>query len=302
MSTLSNKVPKLVAVYAASGLGDAVLAAQLARQLREQGHHLTLYSSVLGSMALWFPEVVIKPYPDLSKLDAELKAYDHIIAADYTPVRQFYQSDEKVSILSHSKFDKKQPMLRNLLQQAHRLWDTSLEPLPAFKPPSKLKLREYPQRVILHPTSGAERRNWPAEKFVKLALQLKQNGFSPVITVSINESPDWQWVEDHGVPLKAFSTLDDTAAFYYESGYFVGNDSGGGHLASLLGVPTVTLCARLSYLRLWKPGWAPGIVVAPFISLPGSHLKQRFWKKLLTVGQVIRGLNFLESQVSYGKN
>ncbi len=46
VTLMTKQACKRVAVYAASGLGDGVLAAQLARQLCEQGHHLTLYSSV----------------------------------------------------------------------------------------------------------------------------------------------------------------------------------------------------------------------------------------------------------------
>lgn len=298
MPSSFSKSSKL-AVYSASGLGDAVLAMQLAYQLSQQEHQVTLYSTVLGPMARWFPSVAIKPFPPEEALEQEMAQYDHFIAADYTPICTHFNPSDKLSILYHHGFDKKRTMLSNLLTYAHQAWGTSLAPLPAFTAPAALQQRREVGRVILHPTSGADRRNWPGEKFVKLGKRLQKDGYKPVITVTSKEAADWQWVTQHGLPLEVFSTLDATAAFYYESGYFVGNDSGGGHLASLLNVPTLTLCARASYLRLWRPGWAPGVVVTPLIPLPGAGLKQKYWKSLLTVGHAARAFHKLSAGISY---
>lgn len=288
-------MPSHLAVYAASGLGDALLAMQVAYQLTRVGHRVTLYSSVLRSMASWFPDVLIKPYPAEDALGQELADYDHVIAADYTPISSKWQPHAKLSILYHSDLDKRQTMLSNLLNYTHRVWKTAQEPEQAFHVPSGLQSREHSQRVILHPTSGADRRNWPGDKFLKLGKRLLKEGYEPVFTVSSNEAHQWQWVEQHGLSLRVFPTLEATAAFYYESGFFIGNDSGGGHLASLLNVPTLTLCSRASYLRLWRPGWAPGVVVTPLVSLPGAGLKQKFWKHLLSVGHAARAFQRLKT-------
>ncbi len=67
------------------------------------------------------------------------------------------------------------------------------------------------------------------EKFLKVAAWLSREGYDPVFTVAPYEQSEWSG------PL--FPQLEDLASFLYESGAFLGNDSGTGHLASLLKIP-----------------------------------------------------------------
>ncbi len=77
----------------------------------------------MSTMTAWFPQIAIKRYPEAMHLDDELQGYDHIIAADYTPVQQRYRPSDRVSVLYHADFNKNQTMLRNLLEKAHHSWE-----------------------------------------------------------------------------------------------------------------------------------------------------------------------------------
>jgi hypothetical protein len=150
--------------------------------------------------------------------------------------------------------------------------------------PAGLQPRRYPNRVVIHPTSSRPGKNWPRKKFLKLAGKLEKMGYEPVFIVSPKERE--QWPE---APL--FPTLDATARFVYESGYMIGNDSGSGHLASLLGVPTVSLFKNERTAHFWRPAFGPGKICLPQGWLPnlkGMRWRDKYWHWNLSVGQVLQ--------------
>jgi heptosyltransferase-2 len=79
------------------------------------------------------------------------------------------------------------------------------------------------QRVVIHSGAGQPVRQWPVERFREVARQLETAGWS--ITL-LDDS------------LSDVDRLLDTLA---DADRFIGNDSGPGHLAALLGVPTFTI-------------------------------------------------------------
>ncbi|WP_429485147.1 glycosyltransferase family 9 protein [Paraburkholderia youngii] len=78
-----------------------------------------------------------------------------------------------------------------------------------------------------------------------------------------------------------------------EAGWFIGNDSGLGHLASAIGVPTLSLFMRSGLARTWRPGWSPGAIVLPLNVVPTGRLRERCWKRLMSVRRVLRGFETL---------
>ncbi len=290
--------PGRIAVYASQGLGDGLLSLMVANQLVQLGHEVSVYSSVLTSFRPWAPHVLIKRFVDPSSLEEELAGYDFVIAADCTPVIAMTPSDRR-AVLYERDFDKSQTMVSNLLAYVRRDWNPNATSEAGVRPPVSLTHRRHSKRVVIHPTSGAAIRDWPADKFMQLAKRLRSAGYEPVFMVSPAEAPTWMWVRDSGFSLIVPSTIDVMARYIFESGYLIGNDSGPGHLASLLDIPSLCLCARYSYLRLWRPGWRKGGVVTPFLPLPGARLKQTYWKRLLTVGRVYR--SFLKLTASHSR-
>lgn len=160
--------------------------------------------------------------------------------------------------------------------------------------PPNLKHRLYPRRVMLHPLSYNEKKNWPAHKYVALARQLRKEGYDPQFVLSPKERRDHLEVFGTEFEIPPFADAQALAAYLYESGYVIGNDSGVGHLASMLGIPVLTIYRKRRDGFCWRPGWGQGHVVRPAVS-PGILRNQ--WRRFLSVGRVLRSFHVLREQV-----
>ena len=154
-----------------------------------------------------------------------------------------------------------------------------------LKPLSYLQHHKYPTRIIIHPTSGNTIRNWPASKYIKLAKLLAAQGWQPLFCLAPAERKTWASNIDHKFLMPNCATISELAGFVYESGYMIGNDSGIGHLASSLGIPTLTIINRHNHFH-WRPGWAIGRTVTPVFKLPKLHKK--YWPYLISVTRVLK--------------
>jgi len=96
---------------------------------------------------------------------------------------------------------------------AHLGW--SSEP-----PPSRLPAPV--RRLAIHPGAAQTVRRWPRDRFEVIGTRLHARGI------------EVEWLPEHG-------DLDALLDRLTEADAFIGNDSGPGHLASLLGVPTFTI-------------------------------------------------------------
>ncbi len=300
-----------------NGLGDGVSCLVLSNNLHLNGWKVDTYQNVMGTMQNWFPHLTVLPYPPLSELPRILSSYDwfFVVHNDTDPfVKQLIQEGKrrhpehiKVIYLYPSKNIVNEPYYRDCLTdpvlpvtENMRLFCERVLHLPkitksnGFIPPSELLSRKYPKRVAIHPTSGRETRNWPKEKFLALAREIQEKGYNPVFIPGTKTG--WEDVE-----VALFSTLDELARYLYESGFLVGNDSGLGHLASALHVPTLTLCRRKALANMWAPSFHKGVVVTPSSWIPnirGLRLRDRHWKKLISVRKVRRAFERLVSNHS----
>ena len=96
--------------------------------------------------------------------------------------------------------------------------------------------------------------------------------------------------------LPKFASLSEIASWLYESAYFIGNNSGIGHLASCLGVPTLSITARYGDARLWRPSWGQNeiIYLPPWII--SRKLKEKLWQKLISVKMVLKKFQQLQTK------
>ena len=79
------------------------------------------------------------------------------------------------------------------------------------------------RRIAIHPGAGNKVREWPLERFAQLAENLTRDGW------------EVRWLDPKSRDLAhLIQSLD-------ECDRFIGNDSGPGHLAALLGIPTFTI-------------------------------------------------------------
>ena len=159
-----------------------------------------------------------------------------------------------------------------------------------FVLPSTLVARRHRRRVMLHPTSYNVKKNWPYEKYLRLARRLKQQGFEPQFVLSPKERVEWapRFEAEFSVP--QFANAQELAAYLYESGYVIGNDSGVGHLASALGVPVLTIYRKRRDGFCWRPGWGDNEVVRPWLSL---GVVRNAWTHFLGVRRVARAFDRL---------
>lgn len=135
-----------------------------------------------------------------------------------------------------------QPLVR-LGKLAHRYddWWVAAQSLGIDLPARKdrpMPPRREARAVLIHTGAAYEVRVWPLERFRNLAGRLRQKGYSVQIACDAGQL-DW-WMK-HGeggavVPKEIGALLD----VINRASVFIGNDSGPGHLAALLGLPTFT--------------------------------------------------------------
>jgi ADP-heptose:LPS heptosyltransferase len=111
-------------------------------------------------------------------------------------------------------------------------------------------------RIVVHPGAGKEANRWPAEQFLRLVELLRDSGDSARVLLGDAEAERWpasligqfeQMAEVHR-PQTLLHLLDEIAS----ARAFIGNDSGPGHLAGILGVPTVAVFGPSDPVR-WRP-------------------------------------------------
>lgn len=294
-------------VFCHNGLGDGVNCLVLSNNLHLNGWKVDTYQNVIGSMQNWFPHLPVQPYTKIEELPKILEMYDwyFVVQNDTDPFvikliqegKRRFPEKLKVLYLYPSKFIVNEPYYADCLTNPKlpiaenlRLVCEKVLHLPkitksnGFIPLPGLVCRKFKKRVAIHPTSARITRNWPKEKFVKLALHLKEEGYHPVFIPGSKEIAEWAGT---GIEAAEFPSLDLLARFIYESDYLIGNDSGLGHLASALGVPTLTFCRRKTWANMWAPSFQKGIVVTPHPLIPnirGLRVRDRHWQKFITLG------------------
>ena len=109
---------------------------------------------------------------------------------------------------------------------------------------------------VLHPGSGSPHKCWPVERYLQLARRLGELGARPRIVLGEVEAETWPAAQIDAFaaagelhrPTDLLGLLDS----FRGAGVFVGNDSGPGHLAGILGIPTVSLFGPTDPAR-WRP-------------------------------------------------
>jgi len=283
---------KKVAVVSARGLGDALLTMTLAHNLVSDGRSVVFYSSVLSGLGDYFPEVEVLPFVENAQNIAQIVEQnavcifaDRMICAAGTVALK-----EHVFILDRKVQSREVPYAESFAQQLRtfglnvplRTWRNGL------KVPRNYGLREFPSRVVLHPTSTNIKKDWPMGKFIRLAQRLIESGLQPVFILTKGETTYQEAAKASGIPYVCLS-LQELVPFLYESGGMVANDSGPGHLAAFTGIPVISIFSKAAKSRMWVPSGPNITVVVPPVRLWGKS-GSRFWKSLLSVRRVERAL------------
>ncbi len=297
------------AVFSCMGLGDGLITLVLSNNLHLNGCKTVTFHPFLQGLQGWFPELALEPFPAKGKLPERLERFDRFFIL-------YEKSEWMQEILSYcqkhhpkktvvlnpiatprrdypywegGKFDGNRSFVDNLFRFCHdELRFKVVTKSNGIVPPEEVKPRRYLKRVVMHPESSRDGKNWPKEKYIQLAKQLEQRGREVIFALTEKERQGWE-----GVCIPECSSLHMLAQMACESGLMIGNDSGVGHLASCLGTPTVTICRSAQVARFWRPAWAPAKVITPSPLIPnlkGLRWRDKHWKKWVTVSKVLNAV------------
>lgn len=302
------------AVFSCLGLGDGLIALVLSNNLQLNGGSVTTFHPFLESLQGWFPDLQIRGFPLAKEMESVLKGFDRFfIIFEKSPWMQSILEfclkafPDRTTVLNpiatkrrdypyweSGRFDGNRTFVENLYTFCKDILRFNVVTRSnGIRPPDSVQPGWHPKRIVMHPTSSREGKNWPKEKYIALAHQLKARGYIPSMILTEKERCGWDL---RGIDAPQFGSLSEMAAFVAESGSMIGNCSGIGHLASCLGVPTVTVCRSAQASRFWRPSWSRGTVVLPSSWIPnfkGMRLRDKYWKKWISVGKVLKSYAFI---------
>lgn len=295
------------AVFSCLGLGDCLVSLTLSHNLYLNGYEVDTFHDQLTQMQKWFLKLPIKKYPKVFEIESIVKKYDKIFisydaksefikrlietAKDYKPQDVFVLNpcpSKKVGTQPFYKdtfFSPKINVVENILKFCKNILHLkNIEKSNGIKCFENLEHKKFSKRIIIHPSSAKVSKNWPLVKYINLAKFLKRKNFDPIFVVSQKEKNEFLEIENNGLSLKTFENLDDLASFIYQSGFMIGNDSGIGHLASSLGLDTITIFRNHRSAMLWRPGFTNSKVVYPSRLIPNFsfyRLRDKHWKSFV---------------------
>lgn len=308
---------KKAAVFSCKGLGDGLISLTLANNLFINGFKVdTYHPKKLYQLQNWFLDLKILPFPKDDKIDELINSYDIIFVSYDTSSfisKLIEKGKQKNNLIvlnpSPSKKIGSQPYYKdayfdptiNMPENIERFCKAVLHldkyvNVNNIRPLQHLIYNKNKDRVIIHPTSAKEGKNWPKIKYVKLAEYFKRINKNPVFVMSTEEKKGWIDIENRGYEVKAFDDLSDLASYIYESYAMIGNDSGIGHLASSLKIPTVTIFRNYRSSCLWRPGFYKNISIYPSRYIPNIssfRLRDKYWKKFISVKKVVKSCNLM---------
>jgi len=292
------------AVFPCLGLGDGLISLILSYNLALEGHRVDTFHPFMAQMNPLFPTT-----PFLSRGDQPPQSLSH-----YDTIFIFYEKSDWMETLlkealTHYRgktrvlnpiatpfcdypfweeggFDGTKPFGENLVNYCAKKLNIP-KPVQSngITLPDHVTLKKCPKRVVIHPTSSREGKNWTKGKYLRFANQLEKRGFEPVFILTKQEKELWPEIE-----APVFENLVELSYFVAESGFMVGNDSGIGHLASCLGVPTLTICRSKMGADFWRPCWAKGEVIIPpkwIPNLKGMRWRDKKWQHFVPVSKVL---------------
>jgi heptosyltransferase-3 len=297
-----------IAFVLSARLGDSLVMMALAHNLQRAGRNVTIFSTQISALSDWFASFDLRALPSPDQAEDRLRGYDVVVQMHVdrplviSTMRDLPQTcfDEwRRAPAKRGSAHSALPLLGELQVYGQEVFGVSgWEHRNGIAAPPSLNHRVHRARVIIHPTAGSPDGYWPRGKYAQLARILVSRGLEPEFVVEQRERQDWLGGADPAeFKFVEARSLADLAVYLYESAWFIGSDSGVGHLASACGIPTVTICERISNMRRWKPGWSPAAVAEP-VWLPFGGLRRRYWREAMTVVRVVQAFDRLCGEVA----
>ncbi|MCW2387635.1 ADP-heptose:LPS heptosyltransferase [Sphingobium sp. B11D3B] len=164
------------------------------------------------------------------------------------------------------------PDHREQLHAETRLIALASLTVETFKPPTQHPIRKLLKQrtdrfipfngkrdyVVIAPGAGSPNRTWSPENFISLMVRIREElGLGMILIgsageASVNSYIAAQFDASDCIDMTGGS-LPDLPDLVNDATFYIGNDTGGGHLAALLGTPTLSIFGGVSDPRVWQP-------------------------------------------------
>lgn len=310
-----------IALLCADGIGDGLLMMILHHHLKKE-HQLTVFHHQHPLLSPLFHQAHFSSYPPLDSFKETFSSFDEVLLQNDHSEKAWalfnLRNSKELSnlkVLFVTPFPKEQKsgdylfsndysMAGNLKNVCSHLYSienaTTDNGLHVVAAPGK----KTTSLVMIHPTSKDHKRSWPKKKFIELSFFLKKLGYEPHFCVSKEEEQEWTDIPMYGIKLHVMEDLYDLASKLCHFGFFIGNDSGIGHLASNLKIPTLTISGNKKRVNRWRPDWHLNEIVTTRVPIPNfkglvfsffdGRLRDNYWQYFISVGKVLRGFKRLE--------
>lgn len=159
---------------------------------------------------------------------------------------------------------------------------------PRLTPPTDWKPDvERNRRVLIFPTTPNPSKNYSLKGFARLASRLESAGWRVDVVCMPNEIP--QVAATLGVARTlSFPSLRELILHIMQSHAVISNDSGGGHLGSMLGLSTYTITKKSADF-VWRPGFnRDNQVVGPVMTF--KWFGGRVWRPFIPLDRIVSAL------------
>ncbi|MFL9814297.1 ADP-heptose--LPS heptosyltransferase [Stutzerimonas sp. VN223-3] len=314
---------KRVVIVPCPALGDVTVYLRLAWIFHCNGAHVSFFSSLLASAQNFFPWLHLAP-------DAGLRlqqlASDHDLVVSY--VNWLHRTGEVVAdVIAKPNIAyvtaKKLPSELGLDGREVRVADTFF---PGASRPICLQSRsgwnmvqwvdQYAQtvfglvckepihvaiskppcgasvkRVSIFPTTPEPKKNYSLSGFARLAIRLSRQGWE-VDFICVPGEHEAIQASVGSFPVRSFSSIKLLMDHLATCKAVISNDSGGGHLGSLMGLHTFTITRKHAEF-VWRPGFNPhNKVVRPLFSL--KVMGRYVWRPFVPVRRIPAALAMLK--------
>jgi ADP-heptose:LPS heptosyltransferase len=281
-----------VAIAMSNAIGDTLVMMVVVRNLLRQGVSVTVYGRTAHALRSLFPDVdIVLPPEDDDAYIAVLRDYPTVLQMhDHQPIDGLAKRLSTVRTLRETEYAKQGGCMAERFAEyaRHTLGVAQVSIDNGMVPPAGKQHRLHRQRVVIHPEATTDDKRWGTARFIRLAALLRRQGYEPHFVLAPHERARWPQLAANGISAPQFGNLYELAEWIYESGWFIGNDSGIGHLASNLGIPTLSLFRRRGNAQRWKPAWGQAQVALGWQWLPGASMKERYWRQTLRCTRVMR--------------
>lgn len=300
-----------VALVPCPALGDTTVFLRLAWRLQAAGAKVCLASASLASIREYLPGLeIVGGKPDVAGLaernDLVICAIDWQVDAPLSNVaylagkklpRAFKPEQQPVSLFGHQipgahNVICRDPKAGKSMVQWIDLYAEQILGVDLAQPIAGLQAMPVPpvdaeRRVAIFPTTPHASKNFSPSGFRRLVRRLAARGWLVEI-VGIPPERQALVAQYPDCSVQAFDDLKGLVDFLRTCSVVISNDSGGGHLGSLMGLRTFTITRRRTDFT-WRPGFNElNCVVNPVLSF--KWLGKTVWRPFIPLRRIVQAL------------